>query len=111
MPSIQQIHSIKLRLLPSTTIPYTALSRSRQSSRSNRVGFTYSLQRPKKTASAVNPADRTDRVTSVTPTSKKDNGSRQHSRKNRSNQIRLTYILQRPNKTTTAINPAKRTNQ
>src|SRR2546421_7956959 len=95
--------------------------RSSQSIRSNRVRFTYSLQRPKKTASAVNPADqigsgslthyndqrrqrqpsiqqiKSGRVHLRATTTKEDSVSRQSSR---SNPVRLTYVLQRPKKTT-----------
>src|SRR5437667_5808770 len=46
--------SRRVHLLATTTKEDSV---SRQSSRSNRVGFTYELQRPKETASAVNPAD------------------------------------------------------
>src|SRR5436305_14637295 len=48
---------------------------SRQPSReirSNRVGYTYLLQRPKKTASAVNPAERSDQIETGTLTFNKD---------------------------------------
>src|SRR5204862_128893 len=123
-PSIQQIKSGRLHLLATTTKEDSV---SRQSSRSNRVGFTYELQRPKKTASAVNPADqigsgsltsyndqRRQRQPSIqqiksgrdhlraTPT-KEDSISRQSSR---SNQVVFTYQLQRPKKTASAVNPA-----
>src|SRR2546421_9259100 len=96
---------------------------SRQSSReirSNRIGFTYELQRPKKTSSAVNPAERSDQIGSgsftsyndqrrqrqpsiqqrdqiksgqvhlLTTTTKEDSVSRQSSRSNR---VGVTYVL------------------
>src|SRR2546421_10189741 len=112
---------------------------SRQSSReirSNRVGFTYKLQRTKKTASAVNPAERSDQIGSGSLTNyndqrrqrqpsiqqrdqiksgqvhlpatrtKEDSVSGQSSIKIRSNRVRLDYSLQWPKKTARAANPA-----
>src|SRR5438552_8126405 len=100
---------------------------NRQSSReirSNRVGFTYFLQQPKKTASAVNPAERSDQIGSgsltsyndqrrqrqpsiqqrdqiksgqvhlLATTTKEDSVSRQSSREIRSNRVGFTYKLQ-----------------
>src|SRR5437016_1255082 len=108
---------------------------SYQSSREiklNQVGFTYDLQRPKKTSSAVNAAERSDQIGSGSltryndqrrqrqpsiqqiksgrvhlraTTTKEDSVSRQSSREIRSNRVRFTYILQPPDKTATTDKP------
>src|SRR5204863_298356 len=66
-PSIQQrdqIKSCRVHLRPTTTKEDSVSRQSSREIRSNRVGFTYELQRPKKTASAVNPAERSDQIES-----------------------------------------------
>src|SRR5437762_7080280 len=57
-----QIKSGRVHLHTTTTKEDSVSSQSSREIKSNRVGFTYSLQRPKKTASAVNPAERSDQI-------------------------------------------------
>src|SRR5947207_1647173 len=74
-PSIQQkdqIKSCQVHLLPTTTKEGSVSCQSSREIRSNRVGFTYILQRPKKTASAVNPAERSDQIRSGSLTNYND---------------------------------------
>src|SRR5213079_363066 len=136
-----QIKSGRVHLHTTTTKEDSVSHQSSREIRSNRVGFTYFLQRPKKTASAVNPAERSDQIGSGSLTSyndqrrqrqpsiqqrdqiesgrvhlratttKEDSVSRQSSREIRSNRVGFTYILQRPKKTASAVNPAERSDQ
>src|SRR5947207_3215698 len=136
-----QIKSGRVHLRATTTKEDSVSRQSSREIRSNRVGFTYFLQRPKKTASAVNPAERSDQIRSgsltsyndqrrqrqqsiqqrdqikssqvhlLPTTTKEDSVSRQSSREIRSNQVRFTYFLQRPKKIASAVNPAERSDQ
>src|SRR5204863_2490671 len=121
-------HSTKsdlIRVLSRTTKEDSFSRRSRTKIQRDRIGFTYSLQRPKKTASAINPAERSDQIGSGsltsyndqrrqcqpsiqqrdqikssrvhlrTTTNKEDSVSCQSSREIRSNRTGITYRLER----------------
>src|SRR5213079_3077275 len=136
-----QIKSGRVHLRTTTTKEDSVSRQSSREIRSNRVGFTYELQRPKKTASAVNLAERSDQIRSGSltyyndqrrqrqpsiqqrdqiksgrvhlrpTTTKEDIVSRQCSREIRSNRVGFTYLLQRPKETASAVNPAERSDQ
>src|SRR5947199_382485 len=107
MEQQQQIKLGRGDLLTTTTKKKGEGLESREKIKKNRVGFTYELQRPKKIASAVNLAERSDQIRSGSLTYYNDQRRQRQPSMQQRNQIKSGRVHIQTTKTKEDSNSGK----